>query len=129
MVRVRPWTHAAQLYLLFSKSAMSLGPPASESTNAATGIKYSRSLTSAEKATLEEWLPEYLNLERTLGKKYDGFWEPKWQIFFERHPLPPLTAQEIANGVDQGDRKGERIAHMKHVSTYIISFRTFKLTA
>lgn len=99
---------------------MSLESQISTPANNAAVIKYSRPLTSAEKTTLEEWLPEYANLERVLGKKHEGFWEPKWLIFFQRHPLPPLTVQEIANGVDQGDRKGERIAHIKHVSGFNI---------
>lgn len=75
-----------------------------------------RGVFSAEEvATLDRWLPKYLLLRRSRGKKFMGFWEPLVEEFFELHPLPPLTPEDIANGVEQGDRKGERMLMRRKV--------------
>ncbi|KAF7976044.1 hypothetical protein HWV62_7950 [Athelia sp. TMB] len=76
-------------------------------------IKWTRSLTTEEKATCLTHLPQYLQLTQVRGKKYDDFWIPLWQTFFAAHPLSPLTAEEIESGLDQGERKGERMQIIK----------------
>lgn len=68
------------------------------------------------------WLPRYMQQKRLKGRKFIGFWEPLWAEWFAKHPLPPLTAEEVAAGVDQGDRKGERRAKMQKVSEVVLYF-------
>lgn len=68
-----------------------------------------------EKVELEKLLPAYKQCKRTPGKKWAGFWDPTWGVLFGKFPLPPLTAEQIAQGVDQGHRKGERVAIYKQV--------------
>lgn len=72
--------------------------------------------TAEENALLELWLPKYLLLKRMHGKKFVAFWEPLYEQYFNEHPLPPLTPQEIASGVDQGERRGNRMLFIKQVS-------------
>lgn len=68
-----------------------------------------------EKAELEKLLPTYRMCKRTPGKKWEGFWEPTWELLFRLFPLPALTAEQIAKGIDQGTRKGERMALYQQV--------------
>ncbi|KZP27382.1 hypothetical protein FIBSPDRAFT_948648 [Athelia psychrophila] len=63
-----------------------------------------------QKAELKKLLPAYRLCKRTPGKKWEGFWEPTWQLLFGLFPLKPLTEEQITEGVDQGDRKGECMA-------------------
>lgn len=69
----------------------------------------------AERAELENLLPGYRLCKRTPGKKWEGFWEPTWELMFGLFPLKPLTEEQIMQGVDQGDRAGERQALYKQV--------------
>lgn len=72
--------------------------------------------TAEETARLRGHLPRFLQLKRGRGKKIVGFWEPVIEEHLTLSPLPPLTAEEIASGVDQGERRGERTRAVKHVS-------------
>lgn len=64
--------------------------------------------TADEAARLLTWLPKYMQIKRQPGRKLTGFWEPMLADLFLHHPLPPLTPEEIAAGVDQGDRIKDR---------------------
>lgn len=72
--------------------------------------------TAEEVATLKTWLPIYLQTKRVPGKKLIGFWEPMLADWWTCYPLPPLTAEEFAVGIDQGDRQGERAGITQRVS-------------
>lgn len=72
--------------------------------------------TADEVVTLKHWLPRYMQLKRAHGRKFVDFWEPLWEEFFKNHPLQTLTEEEIAGGIEQGDRKGERMTKVQQVS-------------
>lgn len=76
--------------------------------------------TTEEVTLLDLWLPRFLLLKRTHGKKFVGFWEPLFEAYFKAHPLPPLTPEEIASGIDQGNRKGGRMKLIKKVYQHIL---------
>lgn len=89
--------------------------------NGASQTAPSRSTFTAEEAAcLQAWLPQYLTTKREPGKKLVGFWEPMLADWWSSFPLPPLTAEEIASGVDQGDRAGERAGNMQKVSEIVL---------
>lgn len=73
--------------------------------------------TAEEVAKLMVWLPKYMQLKRLHGKKFTDFWEPLWEEWFGDFPLKPLTQEQISEGVDQGERKGERQRLVQQVST------------
>lgn len=79
------------------------------------------SFTPEQLAVLNKFLPVFLQVKRSPGKKLVGFWEPLYEALFTATPLKPLTDDEIADGLDQGSRKGERVALVKKVSGSIIS--------
>lgn len=75
-----------------------------------------RGIFTAEQVTLlESYLPKYLLIKREPGKKFIDFWGPLLQDFFFNHPLADLTPEELASGVDQGNRVGERQAKVQKV--------------
>ncbi|KZP18444.1 hypothetical protein FIBSPDRAFT_893443 [Athelia psychrophila] len=80
-----------------------------------TSLPLRGTFTAEEAALLELWLPKYLLLKRAHGNKFVGFWEPLFEEYFRVRPLPPLTPKDIANGVDQGDHRGERMATVKQL--------------
>lgn len=85
--------------------------------------------TPEQLAVLNDFLPLFLQAKRTAGRKLVGFWEPMHQALFAASPLKELTDEEIAQGVDQGERKGERAAKVKKVSgTIILFYRIESLT-
>lgn len=78
--------------------------------------------TAEEVAFLKNWLPRYMATKRLPGKKLLGFWEPMWENYWASHPLPPLTAEQLSSGVDQGDRQGERAGIIQKVSEIVAYF-------
>lgn len=71
--------------------------------------------TAEEVARLQSWLPKYMQTKRLPGKKLLGFWEPMFSDWWANYILPTLTTEEFAAGVDQGDRKGERVGIIQKV--------------
>ncbi|KAF7965908.1 hypothetical protein HWV62_40972 [Athelia sp. TMB] len=69
--------------------------------------------TAEEVTFLEAWLPKYLLITRVRGKKFPDFWGPLFHDYFISHPLPELTPEEFASGIDQGERIGERQAKVQ----------------
>lgn len=62
--------------------------------------------TAEEVTRITSWLPKYMQIKCTPGRKLTGFWEPMLAEFFLYHLLPLLNPEEVAAGVDQGDRAG-----------------------
>lgn len=97
--------------------------PARKSKKKKAAIPVLRGTFTAEEVTkLLEWLPRYMQLKRLLGKKFTDFWEPLWEEWFAAFPLKPLTQEQILAGIDQGDRKGERLQMVKQVSKIVTTF-------
>lgn len=101
--------------MLGTQKAEKRARKAKDKADNSTGQQLRGIFTAEEAALLELWLPKYLLLKRAHGKKFVGFWEPLFEEYFRVSPLPPLTPEEIASGIDQGDRKGERMAMIKKV--------------
>lgn len=103
-------------------SNMSTKPPNEEEADK-INAQLRGTFTAEEVALLECWLPQYLSIKRVPGKKFVDLWGRLLQDFFANHLLPDLTPKEIASGVDEGKRKGERQQTVQKVCERI-SFAT-----
>lgn len=73
--------------------------------------------TEAQHDFLTSHLTGYFAAQTQLsGKGFETFWPRVYMEWFQQWPLPELSPKEVAQGVDEGPRKGEWIATQKLVS-------------